>query len=295
MTMVGYLFTLLATAAGSAKGAIGKKMSLGISGPDGNILLNTVRMLLCTLIGLGVALVAGGTGALRVSTEGLLICLLSAVSFVIFVLSWMLCARSGALVMIDIFLTAGVIIPLIASQLLWDTPVTPRQWSGFLLLLIGVGILCSYNRQVKKGMSVALFGLLILCGIANGVNSLSQKLFSAECPECSSFAFNFYTYLFSSVLLLAVCAFRRIPVGRVAELKPHWVGLVLLSVLLYMNLCFKILAAGILPASRIYPLNQGLGIINSAVIGAVFFKEPITRRSTVGLSVSAIALLLINL
>ena len=54
------------------------------------------------------------------------------------------------------------------------------------------------------------------------------------------------------------------------------------------------MAAGILPAARIYPLIQGLGIINSAVIGAVFFKEPITRRSLLGLSVSAAALFLIN-
>ena len=145
MTLLGYVFVLLSTAAGSSKGAISKKMSIGISGMDGNIMLNLVRMVICTLIGMLAALAAGGSAALQIPLSGLLISLLSAVSFTVLVLSWMICARSGALIMIDIFLTAGVIIPLMASQLLWDVPVTLRQWFGFLVLLIGVSILCSYR------------------------------------------------------------------------------------------------------------------------------------------------------
>lgn len=295
MTLLGYLFAFLATAAGSTKGAISKKLSIGISGIDGNIMLNLARMAICTLIGLFAALAAGGAAALQISLAGLLISLLSAASFTVFVLSWMACARSGALIMIDIFLTAGVIIPLISSQILWDVPVTLRQWCGFVILLVGVSILCSYNKKIKNGMSLTLVSALILCGLANGVNSLSQKLFAAECPEFGSFAFNFYTYLFSALFLLAVCAFRQISLKRLAELKPHMAGLILISVFLYLNLFFKMLAACILPAARIYPLIQGLGIINSAVIGAVFFKEPITRRSLCGLAVSSAALFLINL
>ena len=294
MTLLGYLFILLATAAGSSKGAVSKKLSIGISGIDGNIMLNLVRMVICTLIGLVAALAAGGTSALQIPFAGLLISLLSAASFTVFVLSWMICARSGALIMIDLFLTAGVIIPLIASQVLWDVPVILRQWVGFFILLIGVSILCSYNKKIKNGMSLTLVAALIVCGAANGVNSLSQKLFAVECPEFGSFAFNFYTYLFSALFLLAICAFRKISLKRLAELKPHLVGLILISVFLYLNLFFKMMAAGILPAARIYPLIQGLGIINSAVNGAVFFKEPITRRSLLGLAVSAAALFIIN-
>lgn len=294
MTLLGYLFALLATAAGSSKGAISKKLSIGISGTDGNIMLNLARMAICTLIGLFAALAAGGTAALQIPLSGILISLLSAASFTVFALSWMACARSGALIMIDIFLTAGVIIPLIASQVLWETPVTLRQWAGFIILLVGVSILCSYNKKIKNGMSPKLIAVLILCGAANGINSLSQKLFAAECPEYGSFAFNFYTYLFSALFLLGICALRKISFKRLAELKPHIIGLILISVFLYLNLFFKMLAAGILPAARIYPLIQGLGIINSAVIGAVFFKEPITRRSLCGLVVSAAALFLIN-
>ncbi len=294
MIWFGYLCALIATAAGSAKGAISKKLSIGISGIDGNILLNTARMLICTLIGLFAAFAAGGINALRIPFSGLLICVMSAASFTVFVLSWMFCARSGALIMIDIFLTAGVIIPLIASQLLWDTPLTPRQWGGFLVLLVGVGVLCSYNRQVKNGMRLSLIVILVLCGAANGVNSLSQKLFATECPEYGSFAFNFYTYLFSSVFLFIVCAVKKIPMVHMKDLKPHLTVLILISVFLYLNLFFKMLSAGILPAARIYPLIQGLGIINSAVIGAVFFREPITRRSLLGLVISVVALFLIN-
>ncbi len=294
MTLLGYLFALFATMTGSAKGAVSKRLSIALSGVDGNIMLNTVRMLLCTMIGLVAALAVGGIDTLKIPISGLLISLLSAASFTVFALSWMVCARSGALIMIDIFLTAGVIIPLLASQFLWDTPVTPRQWGGFLLLIVGVSILCSYNRQIKHGMKFSLIALLILCGAANGVNSLSQKLFAVECPAFGSFSFNFYTYLFSALFLLIICAVRKIPVRRMKELKPHLVGLILISVFLYLNLFFKMLAAGILPAARIYPLIQGLGIINSSILGALFFGEPITKRSLLGLSVAACALFLIN-
>ena len=69
----------------------------------------------------------------------------------------------------------------------------------------------------------------------------------------------------------------------------------LVAVCLYLNLMFKMLAGLKLTSTQIYPLCQGLGIINSSVIGMVFFKEKINAKAIVGMAISIAALMLINL
>ena len=68
-----------------------------------------------------------------------------------------------------------------------------------------------------------------------------------------------------------------------------------MSVCLFANSYFKTLAAGILPSAKLYPLNQGASLILSSFMSMIFFKEKMTGKCIIGIILSFIALLVINL
>lgn len=293
--ILGYVYVLLAVLSGSAKGAVSKKLSCGIKTVDDNLYVNTTRMLFCIVIGMVSALFTGGISSLAVNVPGLLTGILSGASFAAFTVLWMSCVQTGALVMIDVFLTAGIIIPLIGGQIWLDAPISPRQWIGFLILMLGVAVMCSYNNSIKPKMTSRLLILLILCGAANGVSSFAQKLYLAVSPDYTTTAFNFYTYLSAFVILGVYMLIRRSPVREKLKDNKLTCTISLISIFLYVNLLFKMLAGGRLSAVQIYPMVQGLGIVNSSLVAALFFGEKINRRAVIGMLISFIALLLINL
>lgn len=250
-------------------------------------------MLFCTCIGFFAIFISGSGFA--VSKIGILISLLSAVSFSIFVITWMECVKTGALVMIDIFLTAGVAIPMIGGTMLLNENMRPAQWIGFLILIFGIIIMCGYNNSIKGRMTSKLFFLLILLGASNGFASLAQKMFVEFCNNTSTLVFNFYTYLFSMIILGTPLIFNPTVFATNIKNTKSMLSILIISICMYLNLMFKTLAGIHLSTAQIYPLCQGLALINSSIIAAVFFDEKINFRAILGMAVSFVALLVINL
>lgn len=79
--------------------------------------------------------------------------------------------------MLDIFLMLGVLIPLIASNFFFNEVIKPSQWIGIAILLVAVGIMCSYNNSIKAKITPFSLVLLIICGIANGIADFFTKAF----------------------------------------------------------------------------------------------------------------------
>ncbi|MBQ9783625.1 MAG: EamA family transporter, partial [Clostridia bacterium] len=115
--------------------------------------------------------------------------------------------------------------------------------------------------------------------------------------------FNLYTYLFAAVVLLLCFALFRAKEKKTSEL-PHQppkkvllpiVGYVIvMAVCLFLNSYFKTAAAKHLDATQIYPLSQGGSLILSMLMSAILFREKINLKAIVGVALSFVALLLIN-
>lgn len=293
--LISYIYVVIAVFFGSAKGAIGKTISGSTSAVNDNLFINGFRMIFCSALGLIVVAFSGGLSQLSVGWTELLISLLSGVAFSLFGLTWMACVRTGALVLIDVALTMGVIIPILGEKLMWGTDISSKQWIGFLLLILGIFVLGSYNNSIKKKLSLTAIILLISCGAANGFASLAQKMFIQYCPGTSTTVFNFYTYLSAMIILGGILLFKPKTVCENIKNKKLMIATALIAVCLYMNLMFKMLAGINLTSTQIYPLCQGLGIMNSSLMGMTFFKEKINYRAVIGMAVSFVALMLINL
>ncbi len=295
---MGYLFLTFSLLSGAIKGFCGKKTSNYTSRLRDAVFASTLRMLLCFVIGLAIVIIGGEATSLSLEPSILLIALMSGASTAVFVLSWLISVRQSAYMMVDTFLMAGVMLPLIGSSILFGEHIGITEWIGLALLFVAVIIMCSYNGSLKGRLTLPSFLLLVLCGAANGVTDLSQKMFvEYTAGEVSASVFNFYTYLFASAVLLVIYAFvhfKHRGTERAPLKKSIFAYVFVMSVCLFTASYFKTQAAVLLPASQIYPLCQGGGMILSSVMAAVLFREKLTLKCIVGIALAFIALIFIN-
>ena len=300
---MGYLFLAVALAAGVTKGYCGKKTSSAIVSNSDSMIMNVLRMLLCIVIGFGLILFTERLDILRIDGGILLITALSGIASAAFVVSWLLSVRSGAYMMVEVFLLLGVIVPIVLCRVLFGEEIGVWQIVGVAILLVAVFIMCTYNSSIKGKMKISSLLLLLLCGVSNGLADFSQKLFVKLDPDGSAAVFNFYTYIFAAVVLaLAYFIFRQVdkrgaikPRKPKEVIKPIWIYVLIMAICLFANSYFKTQAAHYLNAVQIYPLNQGCAVVLSLLMSALIFKEKINAKCIVGICLSFVALLMINL
>ncbi|MBQ9132191.1 MAG: EamA family transporter, partial [Clostridia bacterium] len=159
-----------------------------------------------------------------------------------------------------------------------------------------------YNASIKGKMTPTSLLLLTLCALSNGVTDFSQKLFVKTLPEDDPAVFNLYTYAFAA-LILGICFLllrrkeRNAPDLQAPRqiLRPIIGYVAVMAVCLFLNSYFKTLAASHLTATQLYPLNQGGSVILSMLMSAILFRERINARCVAGVTISFVALLMINL
>lgn len=294
---MGYLFVALALAAGVVKGYCGKKTSGYVSEVKDAAFANMVRMGICIVIGFFVVLFTAGLSDLRISLGTLAITALSGVGTSLFVVSWLMCVRKGAYMLVDVFLLLGMVVPIAGSALLFDEKIRYNHWIGLAILLCGVLFLCSYNNSIKTKLSLPSVLLLCACGLANGAADFSQKLF-VKLSDASIETFNFYTYVFAA-LTLAIFYFTQ-AAGKGGGVQPGKVKYILIyipimAVCLFLNSLFKTYAAQHLDAAILYPLNMGAALMISTLMAAICFGEKLKWKSIVGISLAFVALIVINM
>ena len=105
---MGYLFLSFALAAGLAKGFCGKKISGSTQTLADASLINLLRMACCVLIGACLMLAGGVIPFADFDAPTILAAALSVIFTSVFVVTWLISVRSGAYVMLDVFLMLGV-------------------------------------------------------------------------------------------------------------------------------------------------------------------------------------------
>ena len=296
---MGYLFLAISLLAGAAKGYCGKMTSGYVQGYKDAMFANTIRMIFCILIGLGMILLDGSINDIVPSASLLAVSALSGITTSVFVVCWLISVKKGAYMMLDVFLMLGVLVPLLAGKLFFDEFIKTTQWIGIGILFIAVYIMCSYNNSIKGKMSIVSLVLLIVCGVANGLTDFSQKLFMKMAEDTPIAIFNFYTYIFSALTLLVFyCVFNKVEKvdgeKKSSGIKQIFGYILVMSICLFANSYFKTKAAGFLDSAQLYPLNQGMALMLSSAMSAVLFHERLTVKCILGLVISFAGLIIIN-
>ena len=195
----------------------------------------------------------------------------------------------------------GTILPLMLSAILYGERIGFIQIIGVALLLIAVYCISTGKKKEKITLSLKNLVLLLLCALSSGLSDFSQKLFVKEIPNVDISLFNLFTYLFATITLLIVC-----PVFRKKEkstekltsyhsfIKPIFHFILIMSACLFLNTYFKTKAAIYLDAILLYPLSQGCAVVLSLLMSIFVFKEKITTKGIIGIVISIISMILIN-
>jgi drug/metabolite transporter (DMT)-like permease len=295
---MGYLFLSLTLICGATKGFCGKKISGYTENLKGAVLLNLIRMLLCIVFSFAVILFCSDIGYLSFNINILPISALSGIGTAFFVVNWLFAVRKSAYMLVDVFLMLGTLVPIIAGYLIFSESVSIRQTIGFMLLLIAVLTMCSYNNKVKEKLSVGSVFLLISCGLTSGIASASQKIFVNAFPETPISIFNLYTYVFASIVLFLFFVFisdkEQLKFSSDGSKRPY-VYICIMAVALSLHSHFSTKSASLLDSMRLYPLSQGASLIISTLMASAFFREKLTLKAVIGIAISFAALLIINL
>jgi len=293
---MGYIFLFAALFAGVTKGYCGKKTSGFLVESKDALRASILRMTLCIVVGFISVCIGGSFSQCTLTPALLLISALSGIATAANVVAWLLAVRKNAYMLIDVFAMLGLLIPIVLSRIFFHELTRPIQWVGLAVLLVAALIMCSYNSSIKGKMSLTSIALLIINGAAGGFTDFSQKLFVKTLPEVPAEVFNFYTYIFAAAAMaIAFFFFKSDPdCTEKANFKKIFGYISIMAVCLFANSYFKTLAAEHLDAVLLYPLSQGSAMIISAAMASIFFKEKLTPKCLVALSIAFAGLLMIN-
>lgn len=299
---MGYLFLSLALTFGLIKAYCGKRTSAAANCSYNALIINAVRMAICIIIGIVFVLVGGTLTLAFTEPKIILIALLSGVSSACFTVSWLLAVRTNAYMIVEVFVMGGVIIPLALCAILYNERIGVMQIIGIIFLLIAVYCMCTYQKKEKITLSPKSLLLLLFCAVSGGLGDFSQKLYIKECENADVSVFNLYTYVFAAIALIIACLIFRAKEKNAEKLKspraiikPIFLYVVIMAACLFLNAYFKTTAAKHLDAVLLYPLNQGCAVVLSLVMSIVLFKEKTTVKGVIGIILSIIAMILINL
>lgn len=300
---MGYLFAMAAVLCGAVKGFCGKKISGFTSEIKNAAYLNFIRMLACIFIGFFIVLASDGISGFAVTPKVLLISVFSGIATPAFVISWLFAVRRGAYMLVDVFLTVCVIVPMLLSAIFFDEKIMASDVVGLILLFAAALFLSSYSSGIKNKIRISDILLLTFSGTANGLVNFAQKLFINNSEGSSASVFNFYTYVFSAAVLalfyLIISLKNQHGAGGLSEKQKMPVSaygfILVMAACLFGHSFLNTLAANELSAAELYPLSQGAALILSTAMASVFFGEKIKPRLIIGIVLAFAGLLVMNL
>lgn len=298
---MGYLFLSISLLAGATKGFCGKKTSGYAANSTSAVLINLIRMSMCVLFSAILMLLMGDIKSLTLDPKVISVSAISGVSTSLFVVTWLLSVRKNAYMMVDVFLMLGTIVPMSMGFFIFSEKILIRQWIGFVILVLAAIIMCSYSNSIKVKLTPSAFVLLAICGLANGITDFSQKWFVKSLPSTPVSVFNLYTYIFAAITLVVCYVFFsskekvKFEEKSKSSTKLIYLLIAIMSISLIACSYFKTLAAAYLDSAQLYPLNQGVALTLSTLMAAIFFKEKLNLKCVVGIALSFIGLLIMNL
>lgn len=305
--MIGYLFLFIAVLTGVAKGYCGKKTSEYVSSITDGLILQSIRLIFCIIIGLCMFLFSGT--ASNIDGAILIISFLNGIANAAFLLSWLFAIKSGAYLFVDVCLTAGgILLPCVCDALFLDGIITPVQYIGIIIMILAIIVMNGYNFSItKKKITVGNLLLLVCVAISNGLMGFCAKLFayhkSKTTINCDLSAFSLLTFLFACFILLIalpiICKIQKTKIKNCIKsfpLKKLWVYLIFIALFLFFNSYLITLTNTYIDNTvLIYPLQFGSNLILSAVMASVIFKEKISFRSICGMVLITISIIFINI
>jgi len=285
------LYLVLAVISGTAKGFCGKKLSGHVNSISESAAANIIRMIICCVIGAAMAFVKHESFAL--TPAELAISVFSGISMAVFLISWLISAKSGAYMMINAVTTAAFIVNMVFGFFVFGESISIKQVFSVIFIIAAIAFLLRYSSDTKEKLKASDYVLLAVVFLSQGFTNVAQKMFTAWAPDGSKVIFNFYTFL---ITLAVLCIAMPFLAGKEKKVKLDFKKCIpyiaVMAAMLFANSYFLTAATEVLPSVILFPLSSVLSLAAATVMAAAFFGEKITKTSAAGILCTVISVLL---
>ncbi|MCI8388435.1 MAG: EamA family transporter [Clostridiales bacterium] len=295
--MVEYSYLVIILIMKFVQKILNKKTSNMLEGQTAYLCYGSYRYILSGLMAFVLMLIANSFG--QISLPAVLISALGAAALTISLYCSLEAMKNGAIVLVSLASSAGLLIPCICGIFMFDEPMSPWQFIGIGLLLISAYLLIGYSKELNGSFTPKTMLLLLGGMLSNGSIMVAQKMFSKYLPDTNVSVFSFLSFGIAGICMLLLF----LPKLRSSKEKEKIKNLPLslfgygaiLSVALLIINQLATLAGRVIPSAIMFPINDGGGTIIAALTASIFFKEKLTARSISGLLLGIAALIVINL
>ena len=229
------------------------------------------------------------------SPETWLFASLFAVCTVVFQLTYTHALSSGNVSLTVMIVNLSMLLPVLVSVLLFHEPFGIKHTLGILLTVCSF-VLC-VNFKDGGRVTKKWFVLTVIAAVANGLTTVSQKIFSASAFQTEKEAFVSCAYTLAFLITLCVYSVCILRGANLDVIKRGRVYLIAICVGLVLALFqwLNTYAISVIDGTLFFPVFSGGAILFSTIAGILFFKDKLTLKQGISIAVGVGAVVIMNL
>ena len=203
--------------------------------------------------------------------------------------------QHGPLSLTSLMISCSVVVPLIYGVVFLDEPLTRTLTIGLVLLLLSVICVSEPWKKENAVISTKWIIYISLTFLSNGICTSIQKYFQVKDRGAHSNEFMICSLAITFIILLIFVMFKERQGAKSVIKTPSVLWPVLCGITNGMANQFTMFLAVVLPASFLYPIQSAGGIILTAVVSVIVYKEKLSTTHKIGFVAGVLAVIAFNL
>ena len=194
--------------------------------------------------------------------------------------------KKNGVVLASTFQKLGLLVPMVLSVCLFGEVPALWQVIGFVLALAAIVLVNAGGEKSGAGRKMGLILLLLICGGADAMSKVFEQLGDPRWSE----HFLLITFAVAALLCVALMIWKRERLGKWEILF----GLIL-GIPNYFSARFLLQSLNHVPAVVAYPTFSVGVILAVTAAGVCLFKERLSKRQWIAVTMILLALILLNI
>ena len=230
----------------------------------------------------------------RASVQTWIYASIFAVLTVVFQLSYTKALALGNVSLTVMAVNLSMLFPSLVSVIFFDESLTLMRITGIALIVISFTL--TVDRKIKEKPSHSWFIFTAAAALTNGGIGITQKFFGASEFADEKRAFVACSYSIAFLIAFTLCFLRRSQKKASSGIKAvTFIFAVSVGIILALFQWLNTYAISIMDGSFLFPVYSGGSIILSTLIGILFFKDKLTGKQKISITLGIIAVIIMNL
>ena len=209
---------------------------------------------------------------------------------------WKVAVQVSGVVVTTAILRLSMVIPITFAILVWHEVPNTWQILGIFLTCTALPLLTTNDpiEVAPRSISTAPGGLgaiVVFLTFANaGVGRLMMKIFNETCSVDEKPFYLFFLFGVTTFVFAIVCNHQKI-------MPTYWEYIfgILVGVSNFSQSVTFLVALDSIDALIVFPVSAASSVLFTTLVGVVFLKEKLHKKSIIGIILAVIALIFVNL